>query len=288
MKERPVIQSSVRVLILLSCIFSAAPVWAQSRPLLTEDAETVPSGNILFEAGVDFADNAQYPASGLTGNLWRIGTFGFSFGVSPIAEIQFDGGLRNRLTIEEIAPAPLNAMLELDGDVTGDVEDLTIGAKVRFVSETPSRPSVAVRFWTKLPNASNESGLGLDTTDFHFGLAVAKTVQSVRFVGNVGLGILADPTRGDRQNDVLDFGFSLARAVATGAELVGEINGRVSTAAGTPPVGTDSSATLRMGARFTRGAVRVDGALTIGVAELDPVWGFTGGMTWVFQAFTVQ
>jgi hypothetical protein len=43
-----------------------------------------------------------------------------------------------------------------------------------------------------------------------------------------------------------------------------------------------------MGARFTRGAVRVDGALTIGVAELDPVWGFTGGMTWVFQAFTVQ
>ena len=41
----------------------------------------------------------------------------------------------------------------------------------------------------------------------------AKTTASVRVVGNVGVGILADPTNGNRQNDVLTFGASFARAV---------------------------------------------------------------------------
>ena len=56
-----------------------------------------------------------------------------------------------------------------------------------------------MRFATRLPNASNESGLGLDTTDFFVSGLFGKTVQSIRFVGNVGLGILADPVRGDRR-----------------------------------------------------------------------------------------
>ena len=138
-----------------------------------------------------------YPASGLRGHLWRIGTFGLSFGVGSIAEVQVDGGLLNSLTvIDDDDDAPLAGMLDFDGETTNDIEDFSIGAKVRFVSETPSRPAMAVRFWTRLPNAGNESGLGLDTTDFHFGVAIAKTVQSVRVVGNVGFGILADPVRG--------------------------------------------------------------------------------------------
>ena len=270
------------------CLF-AGSASAQSRPLQTEDPETVPSGFILFEAGLDFMQDATYPASGLGGNLWRIGTFGFSFGVSPIAEIQIDGGLRNRLAITRTDPAaPLAGMLDVDGESTSDFEDLAIGAKVRFVSETISRPAVAVRFWTRLPNASNESGLGLDTTDFHFGLAMAKTVQSVRVAGNFGIGILADPVRGDRQNDVLTYGLSVARAVATGVEIVGELNGRASTRDGVPPVGTESRSMLRVGGRLTRGPVRVDGALLLGVTDQDPTWGFSTGVTWVFRAFSVQ
>lgn len=264
--------------------------WAQSRPLVTEDPETVPAGNILFEAGVDFAHGATYPASGLTGNLKRIGTFGFSFGVSPIAEIQLDGGVRNLLAISSADPnAPLANMLALkDPTHTSDFEDLSIGAKVRFAEETVSRPSIAVRFSTRLPNAGNESGLGMDTTDFHFGFALGKTVQSVRFVGNFGFGILPDPVRGDRQNDVVDFGFSVARAVRPDVELVGELNGRKNTRSGEPPIGTESRAALRLGSRMTRGGVRVDAALMLGITEFDPSWGLTGGVTWVFKAFDVK
>jgi hypothetical protein len=81
---------------------------------------------------------------------------------------------------------------------------------------------------------------------------------------------------------------SVARAVAPGAEVVGELNGRLNTRSGTPPVGTESRSAMRLGGRLTRGPVRADAALIIGVTELDPSWGFTAGLTWVFKAFTVQ
>jgi len=59
---------------------SGGAAWAQSRPLATEDPETVGSGQILLEAGFDYAQDMFYPASGLKGNLKRIGMSGHSFG----------------------------------------------------------------------------------------------------------------------------------------------------------------------------------------------------------------
>ena len=268
----------------------ARPALAQSRPLATEDPEVVGPGQILFEAGIDYGHDMFYPASGLTGNLWRVGTFGFNFGVSSIAEIQLKGGLRDVFSITNRQPAPLSPMLTVPiGAVsTSDFPDGSIGAKVRFLPETARRPSMAVKFSTRLPNEGNESGLGLDTTDFNFGIAIAKTVQSSRVVGNFGFGILGDPVRGDNQNDVLNYGASIARAVRTGLEVVAELNGRLNTRSGTAPIGTESRSIMRIGTRFTRGSVRVDGAFLAGVTERDPSWGFTAGMTWVFKAFTVQ
>ena len=277
----------ISMAVLLTALASRAS--AQSRPLVTEDPETVPAGFMLLEFGYDYLRDSVFPASGLTGHLSRIGNFGLSIGVSSIAEIQLDGGLRNRLAIQTFDPtAPLAGMLEVTGDSTSDFEDFVIGAKVRFLSETASRPAVAVRFSTRLPNAGNESGLGLDTTDFSFGLALAKTVQSVRIAGNFGFSILGDPIRGDRQNDVLNYGLSVARAVAPGFEVVGELNGRLNTRDGVPPVGTDSKSLMRVGTRFTRGPVRLDGAFLVGVTDQDPKWGYTIGLTWVFKAFSVQ
>ena len=287
--RRPLCTGRSRLVALtLAALAIPAVALAQSRPLVTEDPETVPSGFMLVEAGLDLFDNAIYPASGLTGRLWRIGTFGLGFGVSPIAEIQIDGGLRNRLTITARDPAPLSGMLDVPGPTTGDIEDFVIGAKVRFVGETETRPAIALRFSTRLPNASNESGLGLDTTDFNLGVAIGKTVQSIRVVGNFGVGILADPVRGDRQNDVLNYGISVARAIRTGVELVGEINGRASTRSGEAPVGTESRSVMRLGARYTTGPVRIDAAFVTGFTSLDPTLGFTAGVTWVFPAFAVQ
>jgi Putative MetA-pathway of phenol degradation len=258
-------------------------VWAQQRPLVTEDPETVGAGNVLIEGGVDVARDIFYPVSGLEGNLLRLPTLGVSFGLSSIAELQIDGGLYNRLSIKSVTPAPLSGMLDISGDSTSDVEDIVVATKIRVWSETETRPSIGIRFATRLPNASN----GLDTTDFLATALFGKTVQSIRFVGNAGLGILGDPTRGDRQNDVLLYGASVARAVRQGLEVVGEINGRANTRGDGAPPGTDSRATFRVGGRYTYGTVRVDAGLLLGTTSRDPDWGFTIGATWVFKGYTV-
>lgn len=272
--------------VLAVCVLSR-PASAQQRPLATEDPEPIGAGQVLLEAGIDAAHDAHYPVSGLSGNLWRLPVVGVSVGIGSIAEFQLDGGVFNTLSIKERIAAPLSDLVTATGNHTHDVEDVVIGAKFRLVAENPKHPSFAFRFATKLPNATNESGLGTDTIDFYSSLLAAKTVQSVRLVGNVGLGILSDPTEGHRQNDVLTYGASFARAITDHAELVGELNGRWSTRSGDPFPGTESRGKLNVGGRYTRGPIRYDGSFFVGLTSVDPTVGFSAGLTYVFKAFDV-
>jgi hypothetical protein len=272
----------------LVVIALAQPGFAQQRPLATEDPEPIGSGRLLIEGGIDIAHDQQYPASGLEGNLWRMPTLGVSIGISSIAELQIDGGLHDRLTINERnAAAPLASLVTATGDTTTSIEDVIVGTKIRLVPEGTRRPAFGLRFATKLPNASNESGLGLDTMDFYASLLGAKTVESVRVVANIGVGILSDPIVGNHQNDVFAYGLSFARALTQQAELVGELNGRLSTRSGDAFPGTESRGLLKLGGRFTQGSVRIDAGVFFGLTSIDPTIGFTGGVTYVFNAFSV-
>jgi hypothetical protein len=264
----------------------AGPAVAQQRPLVTEDPEPIGAGRVLLEAGVDYAHRQAYPVSGLTGNLWRVPTIGISVGISSIAEFQIDGGLYDRLAITSRDPAaPLASLLTVAGNTTHDVDDIVVGTKIRLAAETAGRPAFAFRFATRLPNASNESGLGTDSMDFLASVLGAKTVQSVRVVGNVGVAILSDPTDGNRQNDVIAYGASFARAVTQRTEFVGELNGRASTRSGEAFPGTESRGMLKVGGRFTQGPLRLDAGLLFGLTSVDPTVGLTAGFTYVFNAF---
>jgi hypothetical protein len=269
----------------LILLLGAGSAVAQQRPLLTEDPETIGAGRVLVEGGVEYDDDAVYPVSGLRGNLWRVPVAGVSIGVSSIAEIQFDQISFSRLSITSRRPAPLSDLVTATGSTTTDADDVIVATKVRIAGETSARPAFGVRFATKLPNAGNESGLGLDTTDFLATVLAGKTTQSVRIVGNVGLGILGDPTNGHRQNDVLLYGVSFARAITNAAEVVGEVYGRANTRAAGPLPGTESRSVVRMGLRYTYGALRGDAALLLGATNNDPGVGFTAGFTYVFNAF---
>jgi hypothetical protein len=281
-------RTQVKVLVL---VFAAAlslgglvrPAHAQSRPLVTEDPETVPAGHILLEGGLDLADGLEFPFTGLEGTLWRIGVLGASIGVGPVAELQVDWGLRQRLNIEaRDSFAPLAPMLEVTGDTTSDALDLRVGSKFRLVSETEGRPAIAARFWTDLPVSDVESGLGSGVSAFHAAAAVGKTIRSVRLVVNLGLGSIGNAVEGHRRHTVVDYGGSLARALRTGLEAVGELAGQTGDEAlGGPPAST----MLRLGGRITRGPVRVDAGLGVGLNDADPAWGFTVGATLVFRAF---
>ena len=259
---------------------------AQQRPLVTEDPETVGTGNVLLEAGFDVERSVEYPAFGLEGNLLRAPTLGVSFGFSSILELQVDGGFYQRLDVTARDPTPLSPLLDFDGDSSHSMQDLVVATKIRLVSEAAGRPGVGIRLATKLPLASNDSGLGLETMDFFATALVGKTTRSVRVVGNVGLGMLSDPFAGNEQDNVLLYGVSVARALRQGFEFVSEINGRLSTRDDDLPTGTESRSLLRAGARLTRGTVRIDGGLIVGLTSHDPSIGFTAGLTYVFKGFT--
>ena len=274
------------VAVLATLFWPASPASAQQRPLITEDPETIGSGRLLFETGLDYESDAKYPLSGLTGNLLSVPTLGVSIGLSSIAELQLDGGLYQRLSITDQQPAPLSSLLDFTGDHTTSVKDIILATKIRMLSEKGNRPSLGVRFATRLPNASNESGLGRDTTDFTAAFLIGKTIQSLRVVGNIGVLILEDPLTIASQDDLLVYGLSLARALTGGLEVVGELTGRANFAE-TTSIGAEDRGTLRVGGRYTRGSVRVDGAFMLGMTPRDPDYGVTAGLTWVFDAFKV-
>jgi Putative MetA-pathway of phenol degradation len=274
------------VTVLATVLWTSAPASAQQRPNITEDPETIGSGRLLFEAGVEYDREAKFPLSGLTGNLLSVPTMGISIGLSSIAELQIDGGAYLGMTITDQVDAPLSSQLDINGTSTSSIRDVHIGTKIRFLSERAGRPALGVRFATRLPNASNESGLGRDTTDFTLGFLIGKTVQSIRVVGNVGFLILEDPTQPAEQDDLLTYGLSLARAVATGVEIVGEVNGRANFAP-TVAVGAEDRGFVRVGGRFTSGSLRFDGGFLVGLSPRDQDYGVTVGVTWVVDAFRV-
>jgi hypothetical protein len=275
------------VVALVAVLGCAAPAIAQQRPLQTEDPETIGAGRILLETGIDYERDYFLPVSGLRGNLLTVPTIGVSIGVSSIAEIQLDGAVYQKLSITEQVPfAPFSKLLKLDGDSTADVDDLNIGMKVRFLSETAGRPAMGLRFSTRLPNASNESGLGKDIQDFSASLVFGKTVQSVRVVGNVGILILGNPVTTAAQDDLLAYSLSVARAISPAAEVVGEFVGRANFANIVTP-GAEDRGLLRFGSRYTISGVRFDAGVLLGLTPRDPEIGFTAGLTWVFDAFKI-
>ena len=279
-------QITVHTLVLVVSLVACAGVAsAQQRPLITQDPETIGAGRVLVEGGITASHDITYPLSGFKGNLWQLPTLGVNVGLSSIADLQITGGPYDVLSITSRTPGPLTSVVTATGDSAHSVDDINIGAKIRLLPETSSSPSIGFRFSTRLSNASRKSGIGQDTTDFGALLLAGKTVESIRVVANLGWISMSQPLDGTRQNDVLAYGFSLARAITGGTEVVGEIVGRASVANGPAPIGTESRGLLKFGGRYTYGPVRFDAAVFFGLNSVDPTVGFTTGATYIFNAF---
>jgi len=282
------LRTSVRALLMAACAAAggAAPAAAQQRPIVTEDPETIGAGRILLEGGIEYGGGVEFPIYGLEGDLWRLPALGVSIGISSIAELQIDSGY-SRMRVTSRQPGPLAPILDFQGDHTSSIEDVVLATKIRVLSEGTNRPSFGLRIATKLPNAGNQSGLGTDMTDVSLAVLVGKTIRSIRVVGNLGVAIIGDPTQRAVQYDPTIFGVSLARALAPGFDVVTEIEGRWQAYKDTPQPAAENRAALRGGLRYTRGAVRVDAGLRTGFGDVEPEIGFTTGVTWVVDAFTV-
>jgi hypothetical protein len=271
------------LLVVAAWLQAGALALGQQRPLTTEDPEVIGDGRLLVEAGVETGSNAWYPLSGLHGDRFAV-PIGVCLGLGRYAELQLDTGY-DWLGIDSREDAPLAFRVPADITRTSDIIDVTVATKVRVFAETHYRPSIGVRFETRLPNASNESGLGLDTTDFYFSILAGKTIGSFRIVGNAGIGILGNPLVATIQSDAFRGSLSIGHAVTHAIAVVGEINGQKVFFAKMPPPGAEPLAEVRTGVRYARGRLRYDGGVLFGFTERSPDFGVIAGMTLLEQAF---
>lgn len=276
----------LRLLAASTLILTIAPARgaiAQPRPLPTAGVEGAGAGNVTLETTVDYSRDVRYTLSGLEGNLWRFGLIRIDVGLSPIADFELSGGLRDHLAITSRAPAVLSNLLQLsDPSSTGAFDDIIVATRIRLLSERPNAPGLAVRFGTRLPNAKHPSGLGQDTTDFYGSLIVGQTVSQAHVTANVGFGVLGDPLRGDRRVGSFLYGAAFGGPIASHVSLVAGADGRT----GPMEPGLESRAVARAGLVFTRGPMRVELDGTRGLTVRDGRFGAALSVGYTFHAFT--
>jgi hypothetical protein len=257
---------------------TSGPAAGQPWPFRTEDPRLVAPGAVVARAALELGADRSYPASGLSGTILRAPVaIRLGFGR---AELEVDGGYEV-LSIDERSPAPLDSMLDLSGDRAHDVIDPVVGLKVRIAEETAGFPAWSFRVATKLPAAGNESGLGVDTTDFWLWLLAGKTIGPLRLAANLGAGVLGIPTRGDRQNDVWGYGVSLVAPLGSGWEAGAEMQGSLDVR-GDTPAGAEERGQARLGARRAVGRLAFDAALLLGIEGPDPDIGAAVGLARTF------
>ncbi len=264
----------------LACVFSAQ---GQQRPLITEDVDVLPPGTLRIEAGIDFLQDAKFPASGLTGDLTRVGVIGINVGLSPNVEFQLEGVAQSFLSVNSSAANPAIPRDFAPGDSTNDAGDFTLATKIKLRQETRRAPSLGFRFGVQLPNSNETRGIGLNQTNAFGTILFGKKFGRdgrVNTFGNLGLGIFTAPTQPFTQNDMLLYGFAGIVRINKQINVAGEINGRANTRNGSAPLGTEPLSEARLGLQIKASGVRFDFAGIAGLTDFSPRSGVTFGVTY--------
>jgi hypothetical protein len=272
---------SLFVATLMAVSFST--VRSQQRPLLTEDVDIIPPGTVRIEAGIDFLQGAKFPASGLTGDLTRVGVIGINIGFSPNVEFQIEGVAQNFLSINTRGPSAIPLNLAPNANSTNDAGDFTLWAKFKLRNETKRGPSLGFRFGVQLANSNQATGIGLNQTNAYGSILVGKKFGHqgrLNTFGNLGIAILTAPTQLFSQNDVLTYGAAGIYRINKQFSLAGEVNGRANTRPGDGPLGTESQSEARLGMQVRASGLRFDFAAIKGLTNFTHNTGVTVGVTY--------
>jgi hypothetical protein len=270
----------VLLTVLLAC-FSTAN--AQQRPLLTEDVDIIPPGTVRIETGLDFLQGAKFPASGLSGDLTRVGVIGINIGFAPNIEFQIEGVAQNFLSINSRVPSAIPLELAPGANSANDTGDFILSTKIKLRSETKKGPSLGFRFGVQLPNSNQGRGIGLNQTNAYGSILVGKKFgHAGRFntFGNLGIAILTAPTQLFTQNDVITYGAAGIFRINKQFSIAGEVNGRANTRPGDGPLGTESQAEARLGMQVRASGLRFDFAGIKGLTRFTHDSGVTVGVTY--------
>jgi hypothetical protein len=230
-------------------ILLSSPAAAQQHPLNVESAELLEPGRAQFDLGTSYFRDQPFPLSGLEGHLLKLGNLRFIVSLSEFVELQMDGTLLNLLDVTKRGPA-FNSHIASKSTPTGDIGDFTCWTKFGVLSEYRSGVTFSVRFGIQLPNASNESGLGIDEMNFYASTLLQKHIGGLLTV-NAGLGILGDPTVLGQQHDVFIYALEYRLPVGSTTYLLAQTAGRK----GHSGTGVYPLANMKMGIEFSVGTI---------------------------------
>ncbi len=273
---------SILLVSLSPCLLVALSftVFAQQRPLITEDVELVKPGSARFDFGFDFLQDKNYPLSGLNGDLTRLGVINLTFGLAPNVEFETGGVIHNFLSINrQYQPSQVPLQLSTGTNSTHDTGDFYLATKIKLRNESRRAPAVGFRFGAELPNSNQARGIGLNQTNFFATILAGKSYGRLRVYGNLGLGILTAPIDPFAQNDVLLYGLAATYRYNERLTLLGEVNGRYSTRKNAP-IGTESDGAARLGARIRAAGLFWDFAGIRGLHRNSERSGLTFGVTY--------
>ncbi len=231
-------------------------------PMTTESAEASRKGDLTLESYLDAEQTPHVRYHSPEGMLITGPVIGLRYGLAETVEFKLSG------------PVQVWAYPDTGGD-RSEIGDFTVWTKWAAAKEREKRPAMGLRWGVKLPNASDQSDLGTDEVDFHFQGLGTKKLGRWRLDGNMGLGILGDPTQYSLQNDVLTFGFAATLRLSPDWSAMNELQG--ATGKGYLPGYT----MMRWGAAWEPGGGpwRYFGAVTRGVTARSPDWGIRLGLS---------
>jgi len=269
---------------MLTCLAGGVLIaGAQQRPLITEDVDIIPPGSMRIQTGVDFLQGAKFPASGLTGDLTRVGVIGVSIGFAPNVEFQIEGVAQNFLSINSRSATSIPLSLAPGANSTNDAGDFILWTKFKLRTETARGPALGFRFGVQLPNSNQGRGIGLNQTNAYGSILVGKKFgRDGRFntFGNLGIAILSAPTQLFTQNDVFTYGAAGIFRLNKQFSIAGEVNGRANTRPGDGPLGTESQSEARLGMQIRASGLRFDFAGIKGLTRFTHNSGVTVGVTY--------
>jgi len=246
---------------------ASAPAFAQTRPLLTEEAATAPAGTLVLEAGADFIRDEPNFLTGRERDRWDAPVLRLVY--SPARNVEVDLEWTGRVGVFD----------DPDFGSVSDFGDVTLRAKVNFLEEDRQVPGLAARFGVTLPETSFGNGLGPNALRMSAQLLASKAFGRTAVHANAGLAIHDEVLRPHEQRDFFAYGLAAVHPVGSGAAIVAEVAGR----AGKGAPGAEQRAEARAGLRFGRGPVRWDAALRRGLAAADGGWGITAGLAWTVR-----
>lgn len=173
-------------------------------PLDTERAETLGMGNLRLDVmfTVDSLDNDT--------RLYHLPGVRATYGISDITDLILSyGGL---------------TMIEGDNiDSATGSGDLTVGLKVSPLAK--SWGTMGFLFATKLPNASDEDGLGTDMQDFYFMGLYTYALNSFKFNLNAGVHIIGDNTMTEKYHYLFAYGVGAEYMINEDYSIVADVYG---------------------------------------------------------------